>query len=152
MSSFCSYPAEPIYYEYGENIVYSGDQLVFNGDQEYPAATYYQEATQLADTGRAAQAEPKGDDFQPLGVFAMVGEGETKSTNIFQLAVNKAGVIRGNYYNALTDTTDPVYGSVSDPAGRLGLHAWRLALDHPTTGRRLELESPLPAALRRVVG
>jgi 23S rRNA pseudouridine1911/1915/1917 synthase len=47
---------------------------------------------------------------------------------------------------------DPVYGSASDPAGRLGLHAWRLALNHPTTGRRLELESPLPAALRRVVG
>jgi 23S rRNA pseudouridine1911/1915/1917 synthase len=45
---------------------------------------------------------------------------------------------------------DPVYGSAGDPAGRLGLHAWRLALDHPTTGERLELASPLPAALRRV--
>ena len=42
----------------------------------------------------------------------MVGDGETKSTNIFQLAINKDGVIRGEYYNALTDTTEPVYGSV----------------------------------------
>jgi 23S rRNA pseudouridine1911/1915/1917 synthase len=33
----------------------------------------------------------------------------------------------------------------------LALHAWRLALDHPTTGRRLELESPLPEVLQRVV-
>jgi 23S rRNA pseudouridine1911/1915/1917 synthase len=49
-------------------------------------------------------------------------------------------------------TGDPVYGAATDPAGRLGLHAWRLALDHPVTGRRLELESPLPAVLRRVVG
>ncbi len=46
---------------------------------------------------------------------------------------------------------DPVYGSASDPAGRLGLHAWKLAFDHPTTGLRLELESQLPAVLRRVV-
>ena len=46
---------------------------------------------------------------------------------------------------------DPVYGSAADPARRLGLHAQRLSLDHPTTGQALELESPLPAALRRVV-
>jgi 23S rRNA pseudouridine1911/1915/1917 synthase len=46
---------------------------------------------------------------------------------------------------------DPVYGSASDPAGRLGLHAHRLSLEHPTTAERLVLESPLPAALRRVV-
>jgi 23S rRNA pseudouridine1911/1915/1917 synthase len=47
---------------------------------------------------------------------------------------------------------DTVYGSGIDPVGRLGLHAWRLALDHPETGKRLELESPLPFALQRVVG
>lgn len=47
---------------------------------------------------------------------------------------------------------DKVYGAATDPAGRLGLHAWRLAFDHPASGRRVELESPLPAELRRVVG
>jgi 23S rRNA pseudouridine1911/1915/1917 synthase len=47
---------------------------------------------------------------------------------------------------------DRVYGATTDPARRLGLHAWRLAFDHPVTGRRVELESPLPPALRRVVG
>jgi len=47
---------------------------------------------------------------------------------------------------------DPMYGNASDPAGRLGLHAYRLNLKHPTTGQPLELESPLPVALRRVVG
>ena len=46
---------------------------------------------------------------------------------------------------------DPVYGSASNPAGRLGLHAWRLALEHPTTGLRLEWESPLPVALQRLL-
>ena len=47
---------------------------------------------------------------------------------------------------------DAAYGARTDPAGRLGLHAWRLAFDHPVTGRRVELESPLPEVLRRVVG
>jgi 23S rRNA pseudouridine1911/1915/1917 synthase len=47
---------------------------------------------------------------------------------------------------------DKVYGAATDPAGRLGLHAWRLAFDHPATGRRGELESPLPMVLRRVTG
>jgi hypothetical protein len=54
----------------------------------------------------------------------MVGEGETKSTNIFQLAINKDGIIRGNYYNALTDTTEPVYGSVDKKTQRA---AWTVA-------------------------
>jgi 23S rRNA pseudouridine1911/1915/1917 synthase len=46
---------------------------------------------------------------------------------------------------------DAVYGTAGGPAGRLGLHAHRLVLDHPLTGERLELESPLPEALRRIV-
>lgn len=43
---------------------------------------------------------------------------------------------------------DPVYG-VPDPAlGRQFLHAARLAFEHPFSGQRLELESPLPPALQ----
>jgi 23S rRNA pseudouridine1911/1915/1917 synthase len=45
---------------------------------------------------------------------------------------------------------DAGYGARTDPAGRLGLHAWRLAFHHPATGQRVELESPLPDALRLV--
>jgi 23S rRNA pseudouridine1911/1915/1917 synthase len=42
---------------------------------------------------------------------------------------------------------DPVYG-VADPAlGRQFLHAARLVFEHPFTGERLELESPLPGEL-----
>jgi 23S rRNA pseudouridine1911/1915/1917 synthase len=32
-------------------------------------------------------------------------------------------------------------------AGRQALHAWRLALDHPRTGRRLAVEAPIPPDL-----
>ncbi len=47
---------------------------------------------------------------------------------------------------------DKMYGATTNPARRLCLHAWRLAFDHPTTGERVELESPLPPVLARVAG
>lgn len=124
VASYCSYPAEPIYYDYGETVVYSGDTVTINGEQEVPAAQYSQQATDLATAGKDAKVEAKGDDFQPLGVFAMVSGDETTSSNIFQLAVNKDGVIRGNYYNALADTTEPLYGSVDKKTQRA---AWTVA-------------------------
>jgi 23S rRNA pseudouridine1911/1915/1917 synthase len=46
---------------------------------------------------------------------------------------------------------DRVYDATTDPAGRLGLHAWRLGFAHPVSGGRVELEAPLPDKLRRLV-
>jgi len=43
---------------------------------------------------------------------------------------------------------DAVYGKRSELVGRQFLHAWRLAFDLPSSGRRVEFESPLPADLR----
>jgi 23S rRNA pseudouridine1911/1915/1917 synthase len=42
---------------------------------------------------------------------------------------------------------DPVYGVADAALGRQFLHAARLAFDHPFSGERLDLESPLPAEL-----
>jgi len=43
---------------------------------------------------------------------------------------------------------DPVYGVRGDLGlGRQFLHAHELAFDHPTTGERITLESPLPGDL-----
>lgn len=124
LSSYGAYAAEPVYYNYGDNVVYSGETVTFNGVTEIPAEQFVQEAVDLAVAGQEAKVEdPKSEDFKPLGVFAMVGEGETKATNIFQLAVNKAGIIRGEYYNALTDATEAVAGSVDNKTQRA---AWNV--------------------------
>ena len=75
---------------------------------------------QCEDAGQKAKpAEP--EKWQSLGVFAMVQGEETDGYNLFQLAVNKDGIIRGNYYNALTDSDEPVVrlGGQEDPASRL---------------------------------
>jgi 23S rRNA pseudouridine1911/1915/1917 synthase len=56
---------------------------------------------------------------------------------------------------------DPTYGGVRrhvpndvravQRLERPFLHAWRLVFTHPTDGRRLEFESPLPADLQAVL-
>ena len=46
---------------------------------------------------------------------------------------------------------DPVYGGAGGRAPRLMLHARRLALSHPLTGRPLAIESPLPADFEGVL-
>jgi hypothetical protein len=112
VSSYCGIASDPAYYDYGESVVFSGDTVTYNSGAEQSTAEYVQQSADLAAAGKEAQVEAKAENFEPLGVFAMVGEGDTKSTNIFQLAVSKDGIIRGNYYNAVTDTTEPVYGSV----------------------------------------
>jgi hypothetical protein len=40
------------------------------------------------------------------------------SDKLFQLAVNKDGVLRGTYFDAFTDTTLPVYGQVDQKSQR----------------------------------
>ena len=113
LSNYCSYPAQPVYYDYGSSVVYEGDQVYVNGDPVATQDQYAQQAQTIADTGRTAQA-PQQDEWKSLGVFGMVQGNETNANTLFQLAVNKAGVMRGNYYDALSDTTMPVYGQV-DP-------------------------------------
>jgi 23S rRNA pseudouridine1911/1915/1917 synthase len=43
---------------------------------------------------------------------------------------------------------DPIYAKPERQTakpGRLMLHAWRLAFDHPVTGKRMEFEAPVPS-------
>jgi hypothetical protein len=116
-SSYCGYPAEPVYYDYGSTVVYQGDSVYVNGDAVATQEQYAQQAAAIADTGKQAQAT-KEEEWLPLGVFAMVQGEQTNGNDLFQLAVNKAGTIRGNYYNALSDATLPVYGSVDQKTQR----------------------------------
>lgn len=45
---------------------------------------------------------------------------------------------------------DKKYGSRSNPIGRLGLHAGKIAFQHPVTGESMSFESKIPAIFRRV--
>jgi hypothetical protein len=116
-SSYCGYPAEPVYYDYGSNVVYEGDTIYVNGDSVGTQEQYAQQAVTIADTGKQADAT-KEEEWLSLGVFAMIQGERTDSNDLFQLAVNKAGTIRGNFYNVLSNTTLPVYGAVDKATQR----------------------------------
>jgi hypothetical protein len=116
-SSFWGISAEPVYYTYGENVVYQDDGVYFDGKPAYSQEQYAEKAIALADAGREAKTG-KEEEWLPLGVFAMVQGDEKASNHIFQLAVNKQGIIRGNYYDAVTDSSAEVYGSVNKQSQR----------------------------------
>jgi hypothetical protein len=123
VSSYCSYPETPTYYDYGTSVVYQGDTVYIDGEQYATAEQYAQQAVDFSNAGRSAKASPE-EEWQPLGVYALVrGEEEQTSDKIFQLAVNKGGVIRGNYYDAFADNVLPVYGSVDKKSQRA---AWSI--------------------------
>src|SRR5262249_35782876 len=109
---FAGWPAVPVVYDYGSNLVYVDDNVYYNGEPIGTASQYATQAFDLA-AGQAAQP-PAMDDWQSVGVFGLVQGDEKDANNLFQIAINKDGVIRGNYYSSLTDTTLPIYGSV-DP-------------------------------------
>src|SRR5262249_48472673 len=109
--AYCGYPAEPVYYDYGSNVVYNGESVYIDGASVGTQEQYAQQAIVIADTGKPPFAS-KEEEWLPLGVFAMIQGERTDSNDLFQLAVNKAGTIRGNFYNVLSDTTLPVYGAV----------------------------------------
>jgi hypothetical protein len=117
VSRTCGYVGEPYLYEYGTNVVYQGDQVYYDGEPVATAAEYAQQATNIATRGQRAEA-PKDAEWTPLGVFGLVQGDEKAANNVFQLAINKDGILRGNYYNALTDTTLPVYGAVNKKTQR----------------------------------
>jgi hypothetical protein len=107
------YPQQPTYYDYGSSVVMQPDAVYVNGDPAGTPQQYADQAGQIADSGRSAQ--PAADvKWQPLGVFAMVADGETASDDVFQVAISPDGILRGNYYNSRTDQATPIYGSV-DP-------------------------------------
>ena len=114
---YCGYTDYPLYYDYGSNVVYERQYVYVNGDRVATQDQYAQQASAIADTGKGAQAGAE-DDWLPLGVFAMTQRGQVDGNDLFQLAVNKSGVIRGNYYTAISDSTLPVYGSVDEKTQR----------------------------------
>jgi hypothetical protein len=112
------YPTTPVYYDYGNNVTYQDNDVVVNGQDVGTSEQYYDQATNLAATGAQADA-PTDGDWLPLGVFALTKPDQTKSDVTIQLAVNRQGIIRGNYTDSVTDKTQTVQGSVDKQSQRV---------------------------------
>jgi len=109
---------EPIVYAYGENIYYQ-DNSVYYGDQVAATAEEYaQQAQEIATDGPEATAQ---DEWMQLGVFAITQDGEADGpppTMFVQLAVSKAGVITGMFFNQTTEKSVEIEGAVDQESQR----------------------------------
>lgn len=106
---------EPVEYDYGNNITYQNDEVYYGSQPTATASNYYAQAQSLAESYPATAPAPTkatASDWKPLGVYSLTQGTQSNTTIMFQLAVNKAGTIRGNYYNALTQETKTVHGAV----------------------------------------
>jgi len=112
--------ATPEDYDYGSTVLYQGDNVYMEGQPQGSTAEYYDQATSLAASGATPQDESQ---WMSLGVFGMVQGSQTDPTMIFQLAINHQGVIRGNFFNTMTETTVPVHGAVDKKTQRA---AWTI--------------------------
>jgi uncharacterized protein (TIGR03000 family) len=119
LTTWFGWGADPLYFDYGNNIYYSGDQVYLDDQPGPTAAEYYQQSYDLAQSAPVAPpSQPMEEQWQPLGVFSLVQNEQADTSAVFQLAVDKNGIIRGNYTNVLTNTTLPVRGAVDRRAQR----------------------------------
>jgi hypothetical protein len=116
--------AQPVPYDYGGNVVVQPTNVYVNGDASGAPQQYSQQATQVANAGQA-QPDPEGK-WMPLGVFAMVEGQETTSDDIFQLAVNQQGILRGNWHNVKSNQMETLSGSVDKQTQKA---AWTIGGD-----------------------
>src|SRR4029453_7395084 len=105
-------------YEYGKNVTYQDNDVYVNGQDAGTSEQYYDQAASLATTGTDAPA-PADGDWLPLGVFALTKQDQTKSDVSIRVAVNKQGILRGNYTDTATNQTQLVHGSVDKSTQRV---------------------------------
>lgn len=117
--------ATPIAYDYGSNVVVQPSAVYINGDSVGTPQEYAQQATDIAAAGQATQPA-ENSKWLPLGVFAVVEGDATSSDDVFQLAVNPQGIIRGNYQNVKSDQVETITGSVDKQTQRA---AWTIGSD-----------------------
>jgi len=117
--------AQPIPFDYGGNVVVQPDAVYVDGTPAGTPQEYADQASQIADNGRSAEPADTSK-WLPLGVFALVEGDATSSDDVFQLAVNPQGVIRGNYHNVRSDQVEPISGAVDLKTQRA---AWTIGKD-----------------------
>jgi hypothetical protein len=105
--------AAPQWYDYGTNVQSENGTVTVNGQPAGTEEDFSQQASDLAQSGSDAPSQP-ADEWMPLGVFAMVRNEQQHPHMIFQFAINKDGILRGNFTEETTEHTQPISGA-ADP-------------------------------------
>ena len=118
IAEFCGYGnAAPISYNYGVNVTAQNGSVLVDGKNVGSTSDFSLQAAKIAQAGAAADAS-KTDQWQPLGVYAMVRDERQHPQLIVQLAISQKGILRGNYVDELTESTLPIRGAVDNATKR----------------------------------
>ncbi len=109
---------QPVYYDYGTNIYYEGDQVYYQGNPVGTPEEYSQQAQTIAES--APKVDPNDVEWLPLGVFAITeNEGSVENATLYlQLAISKEGLIGGTFQNTLSDDSFEIEGTVDKESQR----------------------------------
>lgn len=111
--SHCNYQGnQPLYYDYGSNVVSQANIVYINGEAVATVPDYYAQAVALAESGAKAEVSDAKEEWLPLGVFAIAQPPINKPDGVLHLAINRQGVLRGNYVDSVTEQAHLVRGSV----------------------------------------
>jgi len=123
LAGWGGYAAAPISYNYGTNVCYQDDGVYVQGQRVGTAEEYAQQASDLAAQGGPDTQIAETDQWRPLGVFALARAEESNPSTFLSLAIDKDGLLRGTYYDAVADQTTNVTGKVDRKTQRA---AWTL--------------------------
>jgi hypothetical protein len=111
LAGWGGYGASPIAYDYGTTVCYQDDGVYVQGENVGSPEEYAQQASDLASQGASAKVGDSAE-WRPLGVYALARDGETNPSIFMSLAIDKEGLLRGTYYDAVSDTTTTMAGKV----------------------------------------
>ena len=123
LATWGGYASAPVAYNYGSNVVYDDAAVSVQGTSVGSPEEYATQAAALADQGAGATVGD-GDQWRPLGVYALARKEDTNPSTFVSLAIDKEGLLRGTYYDAVSDTTQNVAGKVDKKTQRA---AWTIA-------------------------
>ncbi len=123
LAAWGGYASTPVAYNYGSNVVYGDEGVSVQGTSAGSVEEYAAQAASLADQGVSASVG-NDDQWRPLGVYALARKEDTNPSTFVSLAIDKEGLLRGTYYDAVSDTTQNIAGKVDKKTQRA---AWTIA-------------------------
>lgn len=113
------------------NSGYSDDDQFYSNNPQDSTATSSASSNTTDSAGNSSQSAKapnakQASDWKPFGVYSLVQGGQSDSSTLFQICSNKKGQIRGNYYNCLTNETEPIIGAVDKKTMRV---SWTVGKD-----------------------
>ncbi|MFM9057685.1 MAG: hypothetical protein ACKOSQ_00915, partial [Planctomycetaceae bacterium] len=118
LAGWGGYAAAPVAYDYGTTVCYQPDGVYVGGNRVGTPEEYAQQAGAIAAAGGPGATVAKDDQWRPLGVFALARQEETTPGTFISLAIDKDGLLRGSYYDAVSDTTMKITGKVDKKTQR----------------------------------